>query len=230
MFLHDLIKDNNIILDTNTIFSYDDHLNLAKKIIQFSNPKTKIIVMNLIKPNKTIFPKVDFIFLNEYQKEHYFQSSKISYIRSNSNKLEINNYSIKVSKNDRNENNIINVFNYKIINNFNNSNKKIFQIKNKSKNAFCINNNENIIQINALNKINGKHISHNLDELYGINIILQKPIKQILELKSFYPNNNKDILFKKLELNYFINELNRKGINFYTFFDGCLDGINDINC
>ena len=218
MFLHDLIKDNNIILDTNTIFSYDDHLNLAKKIIQFSNPKTKIIVMNLIKPNKTIFPKVDFIFLNEYQKEHYFQSSKISYIRSNSNKLEINNYSIKVSKNDRNENNIINVFNYKIINNFNNSNKKIFQIKNKSKNAFCINNNENIIQINALNKINGKHISHNLDELYGINIILQKPIKQILELKSFYPNNNKDILFKKLELNYFINELNRKGINISIHF------------
>ena len=230
VFLHELIKDKNIILDTNTIFSYNDHLNLAKKIIQFSNPKTKLIAMNLIKPNKTIFPKIDFIFLNENQKEYYFQSSNISYIRSNSNKLEINNYSINVTKNDRNENNIINVFKYKIINNFNNSNKKIIQIKNKSKNDFCINNNENIIQINALNKINRKQICHNLDELYGINIILQKPIKQILELKTFCPNNNKDILLKKLELNYFINELNRKGINFYTFFDGCLDCINDINC
>ena len=230
MFLHKLVRDKDIIIDSNTVFSYNEHLNLAKKIIQFSNPKTKLIAMNLIKPNKTIFPKIDFIFLNENQKEYYFQSSNISYIRSNSNKLEINNYSINVTKNDRNENNIINVFKYKIINNFNNSNKKIIQIKNKSKNDFCINNNENIIQINALNKINRKQICHNLDELYGINIILQKPIKQILELKTFCPNNNKDILLKKLELNYFINELNRKGINFYTFFDGCLDCINDINC
>ena len=106
--LHELIKDKDIIIDTNTIFSYKEHLNLAKKIIQFSYPQTKKIDMNLIKPKNTIFPNIDFIFLNEEQKEHYFHSSRISYIKSNSNKLEINNNYI----NYQNENNIINDFQF----------------------------------------------------------------------------------------------------------------------
>ena len=31
VFLHQLIKDNDIIIDDNSIFSYDEHINLSKK-------------------------------------------------------------------------------------------------------------------------------------------------------------------------------------------------------
>ena len=41
MFLHKLVNDKDVIIDSNTIFSYNEHINLAKKIIQFSNPETK---------------------------------------------------------------------------------------------------------------------------------------------------------------------------------------------
>ena len=228
MFLHELVKDKDIIIDTNTVFSYNEHLNLAKKIIQFSNPQTKKLVMNQIKPKNTIFPNIDFIFLDENQKEHYFHyfhSSKISYIKSNSNKLEINNFNI----NDSNENNIINDFQYNINNNFSKSSNQIIQIQNKSKKDLYINNNQNIIQINYLNNINNKNISYNFADPFEMQKIFQKPIKQILALKSFLPNNNNNKLLKQLELTYFKNELSKNGINFYILFDGCLDCINDIN-
>jgi hypothetical protein len=91
MFLHKLVKDKDVIIDSNTIFSYNEHLNLAKKIIQFSNPETKKRIMNLPKPENTVFPNIEFIFLNEDQKEKYFHSSLISYVKSNSSGQEINN-------------------------------------------------------------------------------------------------------------------------------------------
>ncbi len=31
MFLHYLVKDKDIIIDSNTVFSYNEHLDLAKK-------------------------------------------------------------------------------------------------------------------------------------------------------------------------------------------------------
>ena len=83
MFLHHLIKEKDIIIDSNTVFSYNEHLDLAKKIINFSNPETRNLVLRAPKPTKTIFPNIDFIFLNELQKENYFHSGEISYIKGN---------------------------------------------------------------------------------------------------------------------------------------------------
>ena len=135
MFLHKLVKDKDIIIDINTIFSYNEHLNLAKKIIQFSNPQTIKIVMNIIKPKNTIFPNIDYIFLNEKQKEYYFHSNKISYVKSNSIRQERINYFINY-----NDEYNINDFQHNIMNNSNNSRNQIIQIKNKSKIDFHINN------------------------------------------------------------------------------------------
>ena len=198
MFLHKLVKDKDIIIDINTVFSYNEHLNLAKKIIQFSNPETKKIVMKLLKPKNTIFPNIDFIFLTEDQKEHFLHSSDISYIKSSPNNQEISNFYI----NNNNNGNII-------INNF-----------------------QNINQINVLNNLNQKENCYkniNLDDIIEMHKLFQKPIKQILALKSLFSKNNNNKLFKKMEFNYLKNELSKKGINIYNFFDGCLDCTKDIN-
>ena len=230
MFLHKLVKDKDIIIDINTIFSYNEHLNLAKKIIQFSNPETKKIVMKLLKPKSTVFPNIDFIFLNEDQKEHYLHCSDISYIKSSQNYQETNNYYIY---NNNNGNLVIKNFQNNVINNYNNSNDQNMKIKNKSIGDLAINNLQNINQINALKNLNQKENCYkniNLDDIIEMHKLFQKPIKQILALKSFFSkNNNNNKLFKKLEFNYLENELNKKGINIYNFFDGCLDCINDIN-
>ena len=229
MFLHKLVKDKDIIIDINTIFSYNEHLNLAKKIIQFSNPETKKIVFKLLKPKNTVFPNIDFIFLNEDQKEHYLHSSDISYIKSSQNNLETNNYYIN---NSNNGNIIINNFQNNIFNDYSNSNNQNIQVKNKSIADLAINNFQNINQINVLNNLNQNENCYkkiNLDDTIEMHKIFQKPIKQILALKSLFSKNNNNKLFKKMEFIYLKNELNEKGINIYNFFDGCLDCINDIN-
>ena len=211
MFLHKLVKDKDIIIDINTVFSYNEHLNLAKKIIQFSNPETKKIVMKLLKPKNTIFPNIDFIFLTEDQKEHFLHSSDISYIKSSPNNQEISNF---------------------LISNYNSSNNQNIQIKNKSIADLAINNFQNINQINVLNNLNQKENCYkniNLDDIIEMHKLFQKPIKQILALKSLFSKNNNNKLFKKMEFNYLKNELSKKGINIYNFFDGCLDCTKDIN-
>ena len=229
MFLHKLVKDKDIIIDINTVFSYNEHLNLAKKIIQFSNPETKKIVMKSLKPKNTIFPNIDFIFLTEDQKEHFLHSSDISYIKSSPNNQEISNFHIN---NNNNGNIIINNFQNNVISNYSISNNQNIQIKNKSIADLAINNFQNINIINVLKNLNQKENCYkniNLDDTIEMYKIFQKPIKKILALKSIFSKNNDNKLFKKLEFNYLKNELNKEGINIYNFFDGCLDCINDIN-
>ena len=93
MFLYKLVKDKDNIIDSDMIFSYNEHLNLAKRIIQFSNPEeTKKIISSLSNPKKTVFPNVDFLFLSEEQKEHYLYFTGISYVKSNLNSQEINKH------------------------------------------------------------------------------------------------------------------------------------------
>ena len=60
MFLHKLVRDKDIIIDSNTVFSYNEHLNLAKKIIQFSNPEKKKINIKFTKTKKYYFSKYQF--------------------------------------------------------------------------------------------------------------------------------------------------------------------------
>ena len=223
MFLHKLVKDKDVIIDSNTIFSYNEHLNLAKKIIQFSNPETKKRIMNLPKPENTVFPNIEFIFLNEDQKEKYFHSSLISYVKSNSSGQEINN----------NYNNFIAQSIYSnIIKNDLQNNSNIYQnlLKNKSIANLAQNIKYNKNQINNLNNLISKENCCkiiNLDDPFEMHKILQKHIKYILELKTIFYKNKNNLMFDKIEFNYLKKELNKKGINIYKFLNGCLDYIKD---
>ena len=223
MFLHKLVKDKDVIIDSNTIFSYNEHLNLAKKIIQFSNPETKKRIMNLPKPENTVFPNIEFIFLNEDQKEKYFHSSLISYVKSNSSGQEINN----------NYNNFIaqNIYSNITKNDLQN-NSNIYQnlLKNKSIANLAQNIKYNKNQINNLNNLISKENCCkiiNLDDPFEMHKILQKHIKYILEIKTIFYKNKNNLMFDKIEFNYLKKELNKKGINIYKFLNGCLDYIKD---
>ena len=82
-FLHNFINDKNSIIDNNNSFSYEEHLNLAKKIFDTSNLKIKYLSEKKQKTQglgKNIFPSIDFIFLNEEEKEKYFTTGDIRYI------------------------------------------------------------------------------------------------------------------------------------------------------
>ena len=164
-----------------------------------------------------------------FQKEHYLYSTGISYIKSNLNITEINSNifnNINYNHFIRNgfENNAINK-NYD--NNFHNN-----LLKNNSIGNFNINEIYNNVEINALNTLTSKENCYktiNLADSFEIHKILQKPIKQILMLKTFFTKINNNKLLKKVEFNYLKSELNKKGIDIYIFFNGCLDCIKDFD-
>ena len=117
IFLHQLFTDKDIIIDNNNsnVFSYTEHLNLAKKIIEDSNFKANYLFQKTKILKKSIFPPIDFIFLNEDEKEKYFTTGNIRYIKANNNeqnKVILNNY-IEQNKNI--------IFNY-----YYNNNNKLF--------------------------------------------------------------------------------------------------------
>ena len=227
MYLHKLVKDKDIIIDSKTVFSYNEHLNLAKKIIQFSNPETKKMVFNLAKPVNTVFPNINFIFLTEEQKEQYLHSSNISYVKSNSNTQELNNKDNNVYNN--NFNYIKDNFQYNLINNFDNNNKYHSLMKNNSIGNLHINNINTRSQINNFNIIRSnencnKNIS--LDNPFEMHKLFEKSIKHILLAKPFFTKINNHKLLKKIEFIYLKNELLKKGINIYSLLSGCLDCVN----
>ena len=85
LFLHELVSENDIIIDSNNVFTYDEHIKLAKKIIDFYNPKTKNFILQLKKPKNIKLPFLDFIFLSEKEKENYFSQEHIAYFSNNKN-------------------------------------------------------------------------------------------------------------------------------------------------
>jgi len=237
MFLHQLINDKEIIIDSNTVFSYNEHLNLAKKIIDFNNPETKIILSKMKKP-KSIFPFVDFILLNEEQKEKYFGPGNISYIKSNNsyqnnesinylvnkeskfNPININSiYSDSINKNNNNIINNINVNNIKGRHNNNLSynepnNLEYFNLKRNSYNL----DNKNSLNNFFLN-FNDVYKYHEPSELCNIFSV---SIKHILLSKPFF-ENIKSLPLKRMEFNYLKNDLSKKDININSLLYGCLD-------
>ena len=215
MFLHQLQDEKEIIIDDKIVFTYDDHINLAKKIIQYSNPKIKDLFLKKQKPKKIIFPFLDFIFLSEEEKEHYFISGKISYVKSES----------KVQKDDS-----INNFNEsksesKYFNNF--FNITINLNNNLNLNPICIKDNNNIKDNNKLYKSKYVDISNNSFDAKEFHKYVDNSINHIFAVKPFY-SNLKNYPYKKLEYEFFKKDLEKQGKNFYELFDGCLDCLKDI--
>ena len=215
MFLHQLPDEKDITINDDKIFTYDDHINLAKKIIQYSNPKTKDLFLKMQKPKKIIFPFFDFIYLSEEEKEHYFNSGKISYAKSESKVQKdnlINNFNISNS-----ENKYVNNY-YNITINLNN---------NWNFNPHCIKDNNIIKTNNQLYK--GKYVDNynNSFDAKEFHKYVDNSIRHIFAAKPFY-SNLKNYPLKKFEFDFFKKDLEKQGKNLYELFEGCLDCLKDV--
>ena len=228
MFLHHLVKDKDIIIDSNTVFSYNEHLDLAKKIIQFSNPETKNLILKMPKLPKTVFPSIDFIFLNEKEKEKYFHSSDISYIRGNN---DYNENIVNLSFNNNLSFTRAELSNELINNPVNNKGQNGYLIQNNSIRNLNSNIMNNIYFSNLFNTTNiGEKSSYKIsqNEPLILHNLFHNSIKHILSVKPFFIKFENNIPLKEMELDYLKKDLNKKGNNIYTLLDGCLDCIKGI--
>ena len=203
MFLHQFGDNKDIIIDDNMIFTYDDHINLAKKLIK-----------------KIIFPFIDFIYLNEEEKENYFTSGNISYVGSDSkiqNENLNNNFNGKKSE-TQNINNYINSYQ---VNNI------IINLNNKSDlNQICYK--DNCINNNCVfSKTKNVDMYNNSLAPIKFHKSIDESLKHIFAVKPFYENLN-NYPTKKLEFEFFRKALEKNGENFYELFDGCTDCLKDI--
>ena len=207
-FLHQLVSNEDIIIDDNTNFSYNEHLNMSRKIIEQTNLDIRSIFLRKPENSKIKLPFLDFIFLSEDQKQKYFHSSDIIYIKSSDNRVIEGSIQI----------------NFNIVNIYNNTNKN-------QKTGF--NPMDAIYNRNIVDKKNFKKYSPNKNitiqkyqdpfELYNI---FKDSIKHILMSKPFYASIRNAPL-EKMEYNYFKNDLSKKGVDIDLVLGGCLDCIKD---
>lgn len=211
-FLHQLATDKDIILDSEKDFTYNQHLNLSKKILKLNSPENIEILMKMEKPKKSVFPPVEFIFMNEEEKEKYFGKGDISYIKNYNNEIDERL--------------------------FNNMNNFYIEGKNYSNCDYSVNNisisdkyNKRDIHINEQKSLsNSSYLKGDIYiDMYKDPLFLPKifsnSIKHILLAKPYFNNINNDFL-KKMEFDYFKKDLMKQGINIYYLLNGCLDCIN----
>ena len=222
-YLHKLVTNEEIIIDTNTNFSYDEHLKLSKKIIEQSiiNLNIKNIFLKRQKNSKSVLPSIEYIFLNEDQKEKYFGPGNISYIKSNNNRI----FDTTLKNNFSMFKNICNIYNINNINIIMNHNNII------QKNGYKLSN--VIYKKNIVNTKNFKGLTskHDVDikkyqDPYELYNIFKDSITHILFSKPFYVNIRNAPL-EKMEYSYFKNDLLQKGVDIHRLLGGCLDCIKD---
>ena len=208
LFLHQCASNKDIIIEPRTVFNYNDHLNLAKEILKISHQQTRNLLRTLKKPEKNVFPTIDFIFMNEEEKENYLNQGNLTYVKGKNKDLGNSNFfNININSNiNNNINNNINKFNYE---------DSVY--KNVSINSII---NQKVLN-SSIENIN------NLNESIDLHKIFETSIKYILLLKPYLNNIDKKYI-KKMEFEFLKNDLVKKGLNIYKLLDGCLDCINDI--
>ena len=235
IFLHKIETNRDIIIKSNTVFSYDKHLQLAKKIIQLYYPEIRNLIRYHKKTEKNVFPFIDFVFLNEEEKEKYFISGDISYIKSNNNELNDsilnNNTSNKTYDKVESNNKIIGFIS--VNNSINNNYFNNIHMYNN----ICNNSSANkLFYFNNLNQKKLLNIINDYADIKSVNMLNNSPnlhsiilnlIKNILLVQTRLNNINKMSL-KKMEYEYFKNNLSQKGINVNSLLGGCLDCLNEV--
>ena len=212
-FLHQLANDDDIILDSERDFTYNQHLNLSKKILKLSSPEDIEILRKMEKPKKNVFPPVEYIFMSEEEKEKYLEKRGISYIKNYNNEKDerlLNN----INNNDLEE---------KYYDNCDYSINSV-NISDKYNNNRDININEQKSLSNSSYLKGDIYIDMYKDPLF-LSKIFSNSIKHILLAKPYFNNINSDFL-KKMEFDYFKKDLMNQGINIYSLLNGCLDCIN----
>ena len=198
MFLHHIAEPSDII-NENTKFGYNDHIKLAKKIIDYGSFQSKSYVMKNFYKNKTILPNIKNLYYKEdINNSKAIKNYNINHRRINSNSSNnsttnnstnrSNNRTISQSpskkdntKNDSTENNI----NDKIISFENNNNLFLNSFKSENKSRFFNNSNEfdeKGFELNNISKI--------IDGLFKRNLFFKqfKKYNQILSLKELEMN------------------------------------------
>ena len=210
-FLHKIATDKDIIIKDNSNFSYDDHINLSKKIIQSSNLKTFLNKNNNKK--STVLPPVDFIFLSEEEKQNYFASKNIRYIKNietSNNNIYLNDFNEQLNNFD------FNFFSSNLNNNI--QKKNLNENLNVSSNSNKNNKSSNTFRIN---------INNIPMESYELHNIFKNSIKHILKARPFY-SKLKNVPLTKMEFEYLKKDLSNNGRNIYEVLDGCLDCVNNL--
>jgi hypothetical protein len=216
-FLHRLATNKDIIIDDNTNFPYNEHINLSKKILELSNLKKIELTKIMTNPKMNKLPSADFIFLNEEEKSNYFTSGNIRYIRSNSNS----------------NNNINIIFNNNIsINNFfkeDNCFSKNISYDYEYNNSSLNKNHSRLLDLNIVNNKINKSISipeknpkNNPIEPIDLHRIFINSINHILSTEPFF-SKLKNFPLKKMELDFFQKDLAKNNVDIKVLLDGCLD-------
>ena len=225
-FLHDYINDKNIIIDNNNTFSYEEHLNLAKKIINASNIKISNLSKNNLKYQKMkqkVFPSIDFIFLNEEKKEKYFTTGDVKYIKINNSSPNNDQNDVSLNNYNAQKNNLM--FNDTF---YNNDKKEILFGQNAFINVNYSNsnyiNNRDKLEFSTSGNLSENKKNNSLSSI-ELNNIFRKSINHILKAKPLYMVL-KNVNIEKLELEYFLKDLYKDGVNIYEILDGCLDPIS----
>ena len=199
-FLHQFASDRDIIIEPKTVFTYSDHLNLAKQILQIYNPCTRNFLKNMKKPEKNVFPSTDFIYMTEEEKENHLSQGNLSYVKGKNKDLENSKFFKNNIKNDNNN------FNFGA---------------NVSRNVSNDSEGDKKFLKNSDDSIDTPNDNISLHEIFG------NSIKYILTLKPFLNKmDNKSV--KKMEFVYMKNDLKKKGLNVDKLLDGCLDCMKDI--
>ena len=229
-FLHNFINDKNIIndkdivFDNNNPFSYQEHLNFAKKIFNDSNLRGKYLLKithATQKLRRNVFTSMDLMNLNEEKKEKkYFTTNDIGYIKSTNNEqndLSLTNIGVskrlltfnKSSNNNKQRKILSGLYDFVSVDesdsNYTNNKDKLEYAK--PGNLF--ENNNNALSSIELHNIFKKSINH---------ILVTKPLYMAL----------KNVNMAKLELEYFLNDLSNSGVDIYELLDGCLEPISHL--
>ena len=216
-FLHRLATNKDIIIDDNTNFPYNEHINLSKKILELSNLKKIELTKIMTNPKMNKLPSADFIFLNEEEKSNYFTSGNIRYIRSNSNSN--NNINI-IFNNNIFINNI-----FKEDNCFSKNPSYDYEYNNSSLDK----NQSRLLDLNIVNNKINKSISipeknpkNNPIEPIELHRIFINSINHILSVEPFF-SKLKNFPLKKMELDFFQKDLAKNNVDIKVLLDGCLD-------
>jgi CCR4-NOT transcription complex subunit 4 len=190
MFMHHMANPADII-DENTKFNYNDHIKLAKKIIDYENEKNKRNVLNKTFKFKSILPNIKYIYSKE-KIDIYLQDSKECFnnnhhFRQNSN-----------SSNNSTANNSLNKSNNRTL-----SHSPKNKENNKNKNETQINNLKlNIFDSKSKNKSRFFDIYDNIENTNQENKNLFYIANSLLNRKIFFEqfkDYNKEISFENLE-------------------------------
>ena len=201
MFLHHLAESSDII-NENTKFNYNDHIKLAKKIIDFENEKNKRMIMNKTFKYRSVLPNIKNIYAKE----------KMDIIIKDVNKCIDNNHHFRLNSNSSNNstaNNSINKSNNRTISNSPNKkedNKNNSDNKNDAQ-IILNNNNVTIYPFQKKNKSRFFDLYEDKDNKHNINKNISNLVDSLFKRKLFFDKFNK---YKGISLENLENDFCKK--------------------